>query len=112
VAGRVCRSPRARVLTVPAGTLAAAEALHEDRDPDAIGPDDEHLLLLATADGPHRPRQVAVERLPDAVAELIAACPLDEERLAAFARRHDASREEVTSLVTDLVRDGVLVLGA
>ncbi len=108
--GKVCRSPRARLIEVPAGTLAAAEALHEDRDPDAIGPGSEHLLIVATPDGPHRPRQVAVERLPDAIAELVAACPLGEAELAAFARRHEASREEVTSLVADLVRDGVLVV--
>jgi hypothetical protein len=108
--GRVCRSPRARLLELPEGTLAAAEALHEDRDPDAIGPGSEHLLVLATDDGPHLPRQVAVERLPEAVAELIRACPLGEPELAAFARRHQASREEVTGLVAGLVRDGVLVI--
>jgi uncharacterized protein len=98
----------ARLLSVPEGTVAAAEALAVDENPGAIGPDLEDVVVLAVPAGPHRAPELRVERLPPAIAELVRGSPLDPAALAAFCSRHDATPDEVAALVADLVSDGIL----
>jgi hypothetical protein len=93
---------------LPSGTVAAAEALASGQPPGPIGPDHEFVVLVG--EGSPRPeRSVRVEVLPEAIAELLRSLPGDRARLAAFAARHEATLDEVLSLVDDLERDGVLV---
>ncbi len=102
-------SPRARVVTLPHGTLAAAQALQVDEDPPTVGPGTEEVLVLARPSAPHREVDVHVEVLPDAIAELLRSLPLDAQGLRAFGARHDADDAEVAGLLDGLCTDGVVV---
>lgn len=108
-AAAVHLSPRASLHRLPEGTLAAAEALQQDADPPSVGPGEEVVLVLARpAQRFHEP-DVHVEVLPDAIAELLGAMPIDDGGLAAFGGRHDATPDEVGALVAGLAADGVVV---
>jgi uncharacterized protein (UPF0276 family) len=102
-------APRAQVVVVPEGTLAAAQALQLDEAAGSIGPGTEGVLVVARPAGPHQEADVHVEVLPDAITELLGALPLDAAALRAFGVRHDASPTEVAELVAGLRSDGVLV---
>lgn len=107
-AGCWALAPSARVIELPQGTVAAAEALAQGQPCEAPGPGAERVLLAGS--GPPCPdRPLKVEPLPDAIAELLAAMPCGQRELSAFAIRHEAELDEVLSLVEDLARDGVLV---
>jgi uncharacterized protein (UPF0276 family) len=107
-AGTVRLAPAARLLQLPSGTVAAAEALAAGRAPGRIGPESEFVALVGEG-SPSPERSVRVEVLPDAIAELLRSLPADQARLAAFAARHEAELSEVLSLVDELARDGVLI---
>jgi uncharacterized protein (UPF0276 family) len=101
-------APGARVVTLPEGTLAAAQALQQDEHPGSVGPGTEEVLVVARPAGPHQEPDVHVEVLPDAIAELLRSLPLDAAGLAAFGARHDATPDEVAGLVDGLRADGVV----
>jgi hypothetical protein len=96
------------VVTLPEGTLAAAQALQRDDHPSSVGPGTEEVLVVARPAGPHQEPDVHVEVLPDAIAELLRSLPLDAAGLAAFGARHDATPDEVAGLVNGLRADGVV----
>ena len=116
---QIVLAPWARLISVPAGTLALAEALRL-RDPDSAAHTpvprlaDEAETLLITAErepAPFQLRAVVVERLADAPAHFLqrAERPLSRGERAAYAREVDAEPEELDALVAELLHEGVLL---
>jgi hypothetical protein len=106
--GTIALRPHATLVAVPAGTLAWREALRTG-SPEPPAPDgEEHLLVLRDADG-----SVAVQEVPDALAELLRVADGGVPRpvLLAAARAHGAEAGEDAEIVDELVADGILVRG-
>jgi hypothetical protein len=105
-AGRLRRSPRARVLRLPAGALELLAAVRRgDRGP-RLGTTDEPVLV-ALAPGA---TDVTLEALDPALAALLerAAPGCAAEELAIEAGRHGADPDEAREVVGRLVGDGLL----
>lgn len=107
-AGVVRVASTVSMLELPSGTLAAADALAQGLPPTPIHKGIERVILCTSGD-PSPTRDIRVELLPDAVAELVWSFPAGLAELEAFAIRHDADLDDVLALVEDLTRDGVLL---
>src|SRR5262245_51299191 len=106
-AGRLRRTPRARAIEVPAGTLALFEALRHGAAPGDLGSGTERLLVLREATG----AGVSIEELAEGLAGLLSAA--DEATLPAAlhaeAQRLGATAEEAREIVDGLVADALLL---
>jgi hypothetical protein len=109
--GLVDLAPATRCLDLPDGTLAVAEALRNGIHPLSTGPGGE-MVVIAGRGPPGLDRPLLIERVSDAIADLLISCPLDQDAILAFMARHDAGRDDVIGLVDGLVADGVLVVRA
>lgn len=122
--GALALSPRAAVLTLPAGTHAAAAALLATLAEDAraagaptprpvLGPGEERLLLLAAPrPSPLRLAEVSAEPLAppaDALFARLAAGPLGAEERARFAHAHGAAPADLEAFLAAFAREGALV---
>lgn len=100
--------PSARLVGLAAGTTTAAEALRDGRAAEPPGDGTEWVLIVGRGPpGPDRP--LHIEGVPDGIAELIRALPLDDHGLAAFADRFALALPDVEALVAELVAEGILV---
>ncbi len=122
--GTLALSARAAVLTLPAGTHAAAAALLATLAEDAraagapptrpaLGPGEERLLLLAAPrPSPLRLAEVSAEPLAppaDALFARLAAGPLGADERAGFARAHGAAPADLEGFLAAFAREGALV---
>lgn len=115
--------PRADVLTLPEGSIAAAAELRGALDahrpiPDALSVEPsrkEHALVLGGAErSPHRLAEAAIEQLSPLAGRLLllARDAPDAARIAAFCAAEEVTADELASFVADLVADGILTVPA
>ncbi|MEZ4239072.1 MAG: hypothetical protein R3F59_23555 [Myxococcota bacterium] len=105
-AGTTALAPGARLVTLPAGTLAAAEAVAAGRPAPAPDAGAEELVAIGAVGPPGPEREVRVELVADGIAALLAALPLDEAGLAAFAAAHELAGEALEEVLAGLRADG------
>lgn len=105
--GRLRRTPLARAIEVPGGTLALFQALRRGAIPGDLGSGTERLLVLRAATG----SEVSVEELAEGLARLLGAAdePISPAALHAEARRLGATAEEALEIVENLVADALLL---
>jgi uncharacterized protein (UPF0276 family) len=105
--GDLTLTPGTKVLDLPEGTVAIADARTAGLPSPPPGAGRETVVIVGK--GPLGPnRELRIEVVPEAVADLLKSCPLDPERLAAFAARHEAAPKDVVALIDGLVADGLL----
>lgn len=105
--GELTLTPGTQLLDLSEGTVARVDALGAGLPAPPPGSGRETVVIVGKgALGPNR--ELRVEVVPEAVADLLRACPLDPERLAAFALRHEAEPADVVKLIDGLVSDGIL----
>lgn len=107
--GRVRLSPHAAVVRVARGALALLDAVRAGGSGDALGPDEEAVLVARTPGG----GDVTLEALAPALAALLgrATDGCTREELLAEARGQGAEPGEDTEIVAGLLADGLLVVG-
>jgi hypothetical protein len=108
--GFVRRADDTRLVVLPAGTVAAATALRTSGVATPLGEGTETALVRITRAGPHRLPDLDVEVLPQGLAALLAALPLDAAGLAAFGAAHDLARAELDEIVRGLAADRLLAV--
>jgi uncharacterized protein len=106
--GALALAPGARLLSLPEGTLAAAEALAAGRAARAPDPSRAERVVVGAKGPPGPDRPVHVELVSDGIAALLEACPLDRAGVEAFAAAHDVEVDELLALADGLRADGVI----